>query len=263
METYTRRKASASIDASASDISRGIEYDIEVIGRIPLLSLSQISGTGPVTEETDVTADVNYNISISSAAIDAVDPTTVYNALDDKDENGRFRVIAQVSSLVSMNNAYIYYDSKFKDLLLVSDLSSIGTGLDDSCLNGHKFRVKAYLLGGYGGATTAHTEEFVFAVSDSDKRIHMPEPPIVDTKTFMVRLQGQGDNAIQRLGVNFGVYYLESTKLPVVSMCAIGSSENLFNDVCQVYKVIRTSSRYELVYAGRTEVQMLSFVYPW
>lgn len=263
METYTMRQASASYNAGATDLTRRIEYDIEVVGRLPLLSLSQVAGTGPVVAETDVTADVEYNLSLVSAVVDTVDPTTVYNAPDSIYMNGRFKVVAQVSSLVSMNNAYLYYDKKFKDLLLISDLSSLGTDADSIHLSRRRFRIKAYLVGGFGGSSTAHTEQYVFAVSDKDPRVAMLEPNIVDTKTFMVRLNAQDNNHINRMGVNFGVYYMESQTLPSVSMSAIGSTATFFGGPCQIYKPVRTSNKYDLVYLGNQEAQMLSFIYPW
>lgn len=258
--TFEKRTADIIRTTADTATDRELKASINLIGRIPLFSLTQQAGTGASHADVTDAHDVVFNTAVQTATIDASEIDNRYNILYDRDKTDRFTAIAVCSTAIGGRDGMLYYDKEYGDLLLIADLTSIG--LNDLTHRG--FNVDAYVVGGNCGMDEFDSA-YVSIDNYSRMRTEIATPTKLKTKMHLLTITIGGKTQGNSIGVMLGTtYYTESKYINLTSVMGIGSTATVFGGPTKVYKAVRTGgTTYRFIDMGIKDVDQLTFQMPW
>ena len=74
--------------------------------------------------------------------------TTLYNVLVDKTDADRFIFVTKITSPITQDVSNIYYDAKYKDIIVIPETKYLGTGDADDINANQVFDLKGYVVSG-------------------------------------------------------------------------------------------------------------------
>lgn len=265
-ETIETRFAYLGVSEANKDISRNMRVTINVGSRLPFISLSQSSGAGGVNADTDVLDNIHYNKSYADAVTPDLVATKAKNVLVDKDDANRYMTVAFVTSLITENEAYLVYDDKFKDLLLIPTLFELGdTPKTENMLKGFNYTIDAFQVGGTIEGLNNSTS-FMFSGPTDNKLLGIPKPiTTIATKTHIMSINNTGMvSAANNRGMTLGTKYIESSSVGSMQFVSLGSTANLFGTSVVLARMIKASfSSYQLVNGGKVDVDDIIIPMPF
>lgn len=171
---------------------------IRVLGTLPMLAgtfVDRVTGVdGSLYGELDTISTTTPIVEDSS------DPTTigevgVKNLLIDKDDENRFVFLGQATSTVSKLLVDIYYDNSFNDILVIPELSSLGTDDYVDFYSRSTVTLNAYSVGN-GERTDKPLKDIVMPIVLNDlDGINEPKR-FTETKTVLTSAFGLENNSM-------------------------------------------------------------------
>jgi len=232
-------------DVTSTDVSLGLRVNLKIVGSLPFVSAVQkLSG---VDDELTDSAEIIYDKSVMTTRLGTPDDMEFKNALFDVEMEDRFIHFAFASSTATRFNAYLIYDKKFKDILMIPNLRTLGDGK----LKGRMIDVECWLV----GASTEERKVSHLFSKDSVK-FNLPEPLASAYSSIHTMLVADESVHINNnYGYELDVGYAESNRLGLRDYAGLGESAALFGEKIPVYQMVETSLRgVEYVYCGMQEV---------
>jgi len=128
----------------------------------------EVKGTSPIVGGyvANKSIDIDYIKNVDNTT-----PTTAENKnfLVDKNDLSRLTYIGDAISLISNRMLSIYYDAKYKDILLINDVKSIGIDNDISFYENNVAILTAYAVGNGAMQNYPH-KEIVLPLMKEDKQ---------------------------------------------------------------------------------------------
>lgn len=263
-DTLSTRYAYLGISENNKDISRNIRVQINLKGRLPLISLSQASGYG---KNTPGTAPTGYNMSISELEVSDNVLTRGFNVLVDKADTDRYKLIAVITSKVTRNESYLVYDAKYTDMILIPSLLDFGEESGNSdILRGNKFNIDGYLVGGSSGLENGQ----ILSINNSSlSKANLPAPiTTISSTTYVMNIQVgdmvKREQTHNNVGIMLGNDYLESDKRPVCELVSLGKTSDLFNTSIPMVRLIKQSMKqYNMQDIGRVSAEDMLIYLPY
>ena len=135
--------------------------------------------------------------------------TTNNNILIEIDEKGnstdRFKYIATAISPITDQKAEFYYDDTYKDIIVIPDLDSLGTGDTVTLYSNRNVSIDGYKIlgqGNYNQYSTQLTLPTITNIEDSSNFILSDKPNKINTtNTYLLYIDGlQPNSKINQLG---------------------------------------------------------------
>jgi len=222
-----KREALLGDNYSSKDTSRNIRIILEVANIAPLMVLSQTDGNGSgVRSPSSNINTVEYNRSYQSVLV-TTDEKSVPNAVVGIENEDRYTLIGEISSITTKDVFVIVWDSDYRDFLLFPALNGYGEGAFVDALANETYTVRAIA---YKPNVTSIQTPFANpnenVVVNEDIDIAKPQ---LKTKTHLMHLRGIEKYSISN---NFGYaiddVYFESTATNVMQLVSLGSLSDLF-----------------------------------
>lgn len=192
--------------------------------------------------------------------------TTDSDLLDsDPDEKNRFIFISKNMSYINSSSVCLYYDTKYKDIIVLPDLSY--TKLIKTVFT-HK--VFGHRVGSGREVSFKHNYNIVLSVEDNNNRVLLPETNTnLNTETKMVSFPGMQypdfgpdcDSFEEMLddAINLKRYHRQLTNL-----ISLGEASKVFKslDKLPIYIIIQESARtFKYVYLGNVPIDPSTKLY--
>jgi len=232
-------------DATSTDVSLDLRVRLKITGSLPFVSAVQkLSG---VDDELIDSSEIIYDKSVKTSRLGIPDDAEFKNALFDVEMEDRFVHFAFVGSTATRFNAYLIYDKKFKDILMVPNLRTLGDGM----LKGRLVDVECWLV----GASTEERKVSHLFSKDSVK-FNLPEPlASAYCSVHAMLVADESAHINNNYGYDLDVGYGESNRLGLRDYAGLGGSAALFGEKIPVYQMVETSLRgVEYVYCGMQEI---------
>lgn len=257
---YNERIAKLGVSGTNPDISRDITVELFVEGTFPIIAMSQTDGAGPVTTESSVIDSVEYNRAVASTLTET-DPASVYNVLVDPDDPARYLLMGKVNMILTKDAYVLYYDKKYKDILLVPDMTSVGNGVRENASSSQQLIYSIYSV---GYSDQYHDKPTDVAVMTETTYPRLPEPtPILKTKTHVMSIGRTTSGPHNNFGVMMGNVYAESGVHGHTNAISIGSTATLFGGPINVGLPIRKFSSEVKLLPAHTDAEDLLIVLPF
>ncbi len=121
----TLRTALLADDLLNKDTSKNIKIEIDIEKAVKVFSLSQTDGNGinvTINRSPDL---IEYNLSVEKIFTPKKADVDVINALVDPMDDSRFIYIGHAVSKFLNNVEVFWYDSKYKDIIIIPDLKTL------------------------------------------------------------------------------------------------------------------------------------------
>lgn len=267
-DTITERQAFLGLDEDNKDISRNIRITVEIVGRLPFFTLSQASGAGDIMQDIDNFDNMHYNVELADVIVPDIVSTECKNTLVDKDDYTRFMTVAKVASILTDVEAFLVFDSKYKDFILVPSLIEMGdSAVSQNHLAGGNYIVTGYQVGGRISTSPSKSLQAEPPMGVSDSPGFIKPPTTISTKSYLMRLNMREQRCrYNGGGVQLGDVYIETDSVPIVEVASLGPVGRVFGPDVDIHlnRLIKTEfSYYSLVSAGKGKADDILFMMPF
>jgi len=185
-----------------------------------------------------------------------VQPVTLLNPLVDADDINRYLYVTNVISAITNNIVHIYYDYKYKDIIIIPDTVYLGTGSLTDASKHSTYEISGYCVSG-GGNAGMHATNIPL-----DPAFNMPVPNTkIASKHIAVMLGGMGALASTRYTnrelSSHQTYTLSDNRNLPSGLIDIGLATDVFvaNGKVPIHNLYQyTPDLYKLKYLGNHEV---------
>lgn len=229
----------------STDVSLNLRVDIKIIGSLPIVSMSQ-KLQGVAVEDID-SSIIEYDKSVNTGRLGVASDDEFKNALFDVAYVDRFVHMAFASSVASKYNAYLVYDKKYKDVLLVPNLRSLGDGV----MRGFTVDIEAWVI---GVGMEPEFDSHLLPVDTTSVNISEPLNKPYSTVHSML-LSDTSKHTNNNYGYELDNGYGESDKLGIRDFIGLGDSLSLFGAKVPTYRMVEHSlKRVSYIYVGMQDV---------
>jgi len=227
------RKALLADDYANKDISKNIQLEIAIKSIYKPLAISQLDGEGTVTTISKDVDTIEYNLGVKKTFTPKKADADVKNALVDPDDLTRYIYVGHVASSINGTVDVIYYDSKFKDMIIIPDTLGFVEHPDSSVdLSNNKFSIagKAFVSNTKHNTTNEDSDETSCITYSKNIQSNLPVPnDIPGIATHILILNNSfGQPQVNNGGIMLGDRYIEGGFMETIELISLGSTENLF-----------------------------------
>jgi hypothetical protein len=216
-------------DAGSKNNDNKTSLVIHIDSSIPIIHLNQYQGSGSVSSNSSSAGSIEYNTSMLSETFsDSL--SAIEGAPYDEDDDARFKPIAVLNSIVTKNQAFLWYDATTRMILILPDLAPYTV----DGFKGKTVDVKGYILNN-NRSNTLRTDQFI--LNDATASIFKEPNEAPTTQTHLLSLPGFEQYSFYN---NQGLVtddknYLESAVVAPVQMFSLGA---IFDSNVNVYPVV-------------------------
>jgi len=198
----------------------------------------------------------NTTIKFDEAITTTPANTAVLNVLTDLDDANRYVFIGKATSYTSGTIIDIYYDSKYKDILIIPALDALGDVATATALENATIPISGYRVGGL--EVKGMSSYNMTMTTNQTTSFHVPEcKRLAETKSVMLTLAGFDSASIYN-GVEdnrTGPFNVTRGKVLPTQYISLGAASALFTtptEKVSTYRVIPASiASYSARHVGR------------
>jgi len=256
-DTVEQRSAYVANNITDKNIDNKRMVTLNIVNTLPIIMIDNTLVDRNQIAETTVDLDTVVLNTLVGPGADAgeTDP-----AIIDAKGPGRYNYVTTVESSISRNVMRVYYDTMFKDMVIVPDLMNFGADGADNPNNGKHYYLDCYRVA--GGGTEIKEDMYKGGLN----KVSSTELPLIDTAVagthMAVRLNGiapfRGDRHTSLYLTHNSITNRVSDSFNNPSgLLSLGDSETLFGGDVKVplYNVyLQNKDNYRLKYLGFNKV---------
>jgi len=175
MSSKLIRTAYLGTDSTNPNTDNNRRVNIHLNNGIPLVAIDDDIISSRKVKEIDYTGGL---VGVS---------TTLNNVLVDKTDANRFIYVTQITSPITQDVSIIYYDAKYKDIIVIPETKYLGTGDVDDINANQVFDLKGYVVSG----NMEFSDDIYTGSINPDVKMNLPATNSdISSKTMIANIYG-------------------------------------------------------------------------